>query len=188
LTEVVQTLTLISVSSELKSALHQKAPFSSIEEEVFLSLQLTARMVLDPWAKFLKAAVNFTPVQYNLLRILRGAAPHGRTCGEISERLVTRDPDVTRIVDRLEKRGLVRRERSTTDRRVVRVFITKDGQSSLKRLDQAVREMPRDLLGPMGAKRLGSLRDLLASVRAELGRFPSQDAESPKTSGSRRST
>jgi DNA-binding MarR family transcriptional regulator len=160
------------VAAKLQAEIRQKAPFASVEEELFLALQLTAKMVLDPWAKFLKDSANLTPVQYNLLRILRGAGAEGWTCGEISERLVTRDPDVTRIVDRMEKRGFVARERSTDDRRVVRVFITKDGQAALKRLDKSVQEMPKKLLGPLGAKRLGTLRDLLSDVRSEMGKFP----------------
>ena len=159
--------------AELKTEIHQRSPFDSIEEEVFLALQLTARKVMDPWAKFLKAEASLTPVQYNLLRILRGSHPEGRTCGEVSERLVTRDPDVTRIVDRLEKRGLVKRERSIEDRRVVRVFATPKGLSSLKRLDRAVESMPKKLLGPLGARRLRRLRDLLSSMRSEMGQFSS---------------
>jgi DNA-binding MarR family transcriptional regulator len=160
------------VSSGLKADLHQGAPFASLEEEVFLSLQLTSKTLLEPWAKFLKSHAGFTPVQYNLLRILRGAQAEGRTCGEISERLVTRDPDVTRIVDRLEKRGLVRRERDTNDRRVVKVFITKEGLHDLKRLDKAVDEMPHKILGPLGAKKLRQLRDLLSRARTGMGAFP----------------
>ena len=156
----------------LREEILQKRDFASLEEEVFLALQRTARTVLDPWAAFLKREARFTPSQYNLLRILRGAFPAGRTCGEIAERLVTRDPDVTRIVDRLEKRELVRRERDTEDRRVVRVFLTEAGQRSLSLLDADAERMPRALLGPLGAKRLKVLRDLLDAVRDETGTFP----------------
>jgi DNA-binding MarR family transcriptional regulator len=160
------------VSSHLKADLHQGAPFASLEEEVFLSLQLTSKTLLEPWAKFLKSHVGFTPVQYNLLRILRGAQDAGRTCGEISERLVTRDPDVTRIVDRLENRGLVRRERDDSDRRVVKVFITKEGLQNLRQLDKSVDEMPHKVLGPLGARKLRQLRDLLSEARVGMGSFP----------------
>lgn len=160
------------MASVLKAELRQDAAFASLEEEVFLSLQMTSKSLLEPWAKFLKRYAGLTPVQYNLLRILRGARARGRTCGEISERLVTRDPDVTRIVDRLEKRGLVRRERDPHDRRVVKVFITKEGLHQLKRLDKAVDEMPRKVLGPLGARRLRELRDLLSQLRADIGTFP----------------
>lgn len=156
----------------LREELYQEREFASLEEEVFLALQRTAHTVLDPWAAFLKREARYTPSQYNLLRILRGAFPSGRTCGEIAERLVTRDPDVTRIVDRLEKRELVRRERDAEDRRVVRVFVTESGRKSLARLDAAAKRMPHALLAPLGAKRLEALRDLLDAVRNEIGAFP----------------
>lgn len=160
------------MSSILKEELRQERPFASVEEEVFLSIQLTARILLEPWAKFLKTQASLTPVQYNLLRILRGAQGKGRTCGEISERLVTRDPDVTRIVDRLETRGLVRRERDTRDRRVVKIFVTQEGLRHLKRLDKIVDQMPRKVLGPLGARKLRELRDLLNEARTKVGEFP----------------
>jgi DNA-binding MarR family transcriptional regulator len=160
------------MDSSLQSEISQSTPFASLEEEVYLSLQLTARMALNPWALFLKSNANFTPSQYNVLRILRGAHPGGLTCGEISDRLINRDPDITRLVDRHTKRELVIRQRSADDRRVVRVFITKTGLGSLKRLDEAVTAMPRKLLGHLGKKGLRELNGLLADVRAGMAEFP----------------
>jgi DNA-binding MarR family transcriptional regulator len=158
--------------SRLKEELKQKAPFSSLEEEVVLSLQRTARLVLDPWALFLRERSNLRPSQYNVLRILRGSHPRGLRCGEIAERTITRDPDVTRLIDHLEKRGLVRRERYSKDRRVVMVGITEAGLSTLAELDDAVAEMPRALLGHLGRERLQRLAELLEAARDGMGTYP----------------
>lgn len=156
----------------LQRELEQARPFTSVEEEAFLGLQVVANRIRDPWAVFLRSEAKLTHNQYNVLRILRGAHPEGLTCSEISDRMISRDPDVTRLVDRMEKRKLVRRQRDTADRRVVRVFIGKRALTLLERLDGAVQEMPRKLLGPVGQQRLRALNGLLGRVLADLGRFP----------------
>src|SRR5580698_1466799 len=87
------------------------------EEDAFLDLLRTTEMLSRPLALVLKTE-DLSPTQYNVLRILRGA-PDGLTCGEVSNRMITRDPDITRLLDRLEKRHLVSRCRETKDRRMV---------------------------------------------------------------------
>jgi DNA-binding MarR family transcriptional regulator len=103
--------------------------------------------------------------QYNVLRILRGS-PEGLPCGEIASRMITRDPDVTRLVDRLEKRNLISRCRETEDRRMVMVRITTEGLRLLGRLDEPVEKAHRKQLGHMGRERLRSLTELLHAARS----------------------
>jgi DNA-binding MarR family transcriptional regulator len=103
-----------------------------------------------------------------VLRILRGS-PQGLACGEIATRMITRDPDITRLLDRLEKRGLISRCRETKDRRMVMARITPDGLKLLVRLDVPVQEAHRKQLGHLGRDRLRALAELLHASRAEVG-------------------
>lgn len=138
------------------------------EEEAFVTL-LWATDRLQRRVAELFRTEDLSPTQYNVLRILRGAGPGGLSCGEVAERMVTRDPDVTRLLDRLERRGLAVRTREQTDRRVVRSRITNDGLAVLARLDAPVRALHREQLGHLGSQRLTALTDLLqraASRRA----------------------
>ena len=82
---------------------------------------------MEPWGRFLKTTVQLTNTQYNVLRILRGSHPAKLACSDIAERMIERDPDVTRLIDRLATRGLVTRSRSRRDRRVVEVGLTDKG-------------------------------------------------------------
>lgn len=160
------------MTSQLQQELKQLKPFPSLEAEVYLGLRLTAQRAREPWARHLKAEAGLSTTQYNLLRILRGAHPEGLTCSEVAERMINRDPDVTRLVDRLEKRELVSRERDTGDRRVVKIYISPAGLVTLRSLDRAAEQFPVQLLGHLGKKRLRELRDLLAAVRTGMGEFP----------------
>src|SRR5437764_13295915 len=94
-------------------------------------------------------AEDLSSNQYNVLRILRGA-PEGLPCGEIGSRMITRDPDITRLLDRLEKRGLISRCRETKDRRMVLTRISPQGLKLLARLDEPVQEAHREQLGHLG--------------------------------------
>ncbi len=149
-------------------ALRQTQPFGSPGEELFVALQLAAARALDPWAQELKRLARLTPVQYNVLRILRGARPGALSCRQIVERLITRDPDVTRLVDRLVTRGLVRRARPAGDRRVVEVAITDAGLAVLRELDQTARALPRTVFGALSTSQLRQLGALLGRVVAHL--------------------
>jgi DNA-binding MarR family transcriptional regulator len=110
-------------------------------------------------------AEDLSSTQYNVLRILRGA-PEGLPCGEIAGRMITRDPDVTRLLDRMEKRGLISRARESRDRRLVLARLTSQGLKLVDRLDGPVQKMNRKLLGHLGEERLQALRELLSAARA----------------------
>jgi DNA-binding MarR family transcriptional regulator len=148
----------------LQQEIRQSRPFRSLHEEAFLNLQRTGSALLQALARFFKEH-ELTPTQYNALRILRGAHPDALTCGDIGGRLVTPDPDVTRLLDRLEKRGLVRRARDTVDRRVVRSGITEAGTALLARLDQPVGTFVQGLLGHLPEAELRSMIHLLEQAR-----------------------
>ncbi len=160
------------MSHEVAKALKQRRKFDSLDQEVLLALRVLANRILEPWEKFLKAEADLSVSQYNVLRILRGSHPARLPSSEIGTRMVARDPDVTRLVDRLSKRGLVARERSATDRRVVEVGITADGLALLKQLDPHVDRLPSALVGPLGKAKLTALRDLLDELLEKFGTFP----------------
>ena len=124
------------------------------EEILFLELLRTTDMLTRGLVALLKAE-DLSSNQYNVLRILRGS-PGGLPCGEIASRMITRDPDITRLLDRLEKRGLISRCRETKDRRMVMARITPDGLKLLGRMDEPVEEAHRRQLGHLGRDRLGS--------------------------------
>jgi DNA-binding MarR family transcriptional regulator len=136
------------------------------EEGMFLELMRTTDILSRRPAQVLKTE-DLSMTQYNVLRILRGA-PDGLSCGEISNRMITRDPDITRLLDRLEKRGLISRSRETRDRRTVMARITPEGLALLARLDEPVQEAHREQLGHLGEKRLRELSELLTACRDRL--------------------
>lgn len=137
------------------------------EEAAFLDLLRTSDLLSRGPAQFLKSE-DLSPTQYNVLRILRGAPAEGLPCGEIADRMITRDPDITRLLDRLEKRELISRCRETKDRRMVVARITPQGLKLLARLDEPVQEMHRKQLSHLGGARLKELQDLLAAARARV--------------------
>jgi DNA-binding MarR family transcriptional regulator len=135
-----------------------------IEELVFQQVLRTGEALLEPEAALLKT-VELSFAQYNVLRILRGAGPGGLPCGEIAARMVNRDPDITRLMDRLEARGLVRRTRDAEDRRVVVGEITREGLTLIKGLDRPVTRMHQDQLAHMSRGQLETLAGLLELAR-----------------------
>ena len=90
----------------IQAEIQQTKPFTSLEDEALVALQRTADRLHWRLSEMLKPH-GLSPTQYNALRILRGAGDQGRACSEIAERMINRDPDITRLVDRLERRGLV---------------------------------------------------------------------------------
>jgi DNA-binding MarR family transcriptional regulator len=136
----------------------------SSEEDAFLDLLRTTDMLSRGLVQVLKSE-ELSATQYNVLRILRGS-PGGLPCGEIASRMITRDPDITRLLDRLEKRGLISRCRETKDRRMVMAKITPDGLKLLARLDEPVQEAHRRQLGHLGRERLRALSELLHAARS----------------------
>jgi DNA-binding MarR family transcriptional regulator len=138
----------------------------SPEEAAFLDLLRTTDVLSRCLSQVLKAE-DLSSNQYNVLRILRGA-PDGLSCGEIANRMITRDPDITRLLDRLEKRGLVSRSREARDRRTVLTQITPTGLKLLARLDEPVQEAHRKQLGHLGRQRLRAMTELLLVCRSRL--------------------
>jgi DNA-binding MarR family transcriptional regulator len=142
----------------------QKRSFGTLEEEAFIALLRTADVLQWRAGEMFKQH-GLSPTQYNALRILRGARPEGLTCSEIGERMINRDPDITRLLGRLERRNLVRRKRQQQDRRVIRTAITSAGLALLKSLDRPVLTLNRRMLGHLGEGRLQSLISLLVAAK-----------------------
>ena len=139
------------------------APLPSIEETVFVEMARTTDLLSRRPAQLLKQ-YTLSPVQYNVLRILRGA-PEGLLCGQIAERMITRDPDITRLLDRMEKRKLLERHRDEPDRRRVVVRITPEGLALLRRLDKPIQRVHRAQLGHVAPKKLQALLRQLRECR-----------------------
>src|SRR5438874_696052 len=146
--------------------------FDSREQEVFLNLWRTYDR-LRALEEELFAAYDLTPQQYNVLRLLRGEHPRQMATLSIARRLVSRAPDVTRMLDKLERRGLVRRERPAENRRVVRVGITSAGLGLLRQSQPAVRRLHARQLGHLSRGQLDQLAGLLREARR-----PHEDVDS----------
>jgi DNA-binding MarR family transcriptional regulator len=136
-----------------------------LEDQIFVAL-LKAADSLASEAEQLMKANGLTSTQYNVLRILRGAGPEGLPCSTIAERMISRDPDMTRLLDRMEKRALISRERQKEDRRVVKARITDEGLKLLKKMDAPIRELHKGQFSHMSSARLKTLMDLLTEVAA----------------------
>ncbi len=150
--------------SHIGKEIHQSKPFATTEEELLVSLLRTTDVLEERFDRMVKP-FGISMTQYNVLRILRGAGPGGRTCGEIGERLIAREPDVTRLLERLEKAGYIARTRDTADRRVVVTRITPAGLKLLDALDKPMRELD-GLLKPIGEKKIEKMLKLLDELRA----------------------
>ncbi len=149
----------------LQAELKQKIPFTSREQEAYLSLLRTADALQTQIEAQLKT-FGLTGTQYNVLRILRGAGAEGLPCREIGERMITHDPDITRLLNRLEERGLVERTRARHDRRVIYGKITAAGLKLLREMDGPVERQGREMLRHVGQGKLKQLIELLELVRA----------------------
>ena len=146
-----------------------ETPTDEALRDAFLALLRTAYEFDNALAAFL-APHGLTATQYNVLRILRGAGDEALPCSTVGERMVTPVPDVTRLLDRLERAGRVERHRDTDDRRVVRVRITEAGLETLAALDRPLAAWHRRTLGHLGAGPLRRLTALLERARAGLER------------------
>lgn len=151
----------MNVQSITQQLLKQTRGFSSPHEELFLALQIAADRSMAPWEALLRSQADLTPVQYNVLRILRGAGKEGRLAGEIGDRLITRSPDTTRLIDRLEQRGLVRRKSDATDRRAVRVHITAAGRKLIDPLDDDAKGLMKKTMAHVPEAKIVRLCDAL---------------------------
>ncbi|HEX3134470.1 MAG TPA: MarR family transcriptional regulator [Planctomycetota bacterium] len=155
----------------LLTELKQTKPFRTRENETFLNLVRTTELLRREVIELFKPH-DLTHAQYNVLRILRGALRESepqhqaRTCGDIASRLVTFEPDVTRLLDKLERQGLIVRKRNNADHRVVRSRITDKNLALLTQLNEPIAETQRRRLGRLGQERLATLIDLLEELRS----------------------
>jgi DNA-binding MarR family transcriptional regulator len=152
---------------KLQQEIKQTKPFPGIEQEALLNLQRTAGQALHLTQQMLKPH-GLTPSQYNVLRILRGAGPDGLRCMEIGERMLSHDPDITRLLERLLRQRLIERRRDGKDRRVIYSRISAEGLRLLKELDPEIEESAKLFLGHMNVQRLELLIDLLEEARQGL--------------------
>jgi DNA-binding MarR family transcriptional regulator len=152
------------MGKRLQAELKQTKPLENPEVEVFLNTLRTADYLLRAEGEVLREGDLTTPL-YNVLRILRGAGTEGLSCGAVSSRMVTRDSDITRLIDRLVQRGLVTRERDAADRRVVLSRITERGLTLLRRLDQPIAGCHQRLLRHLTAEQVRTLSRLLELAR-----------------------
>lgn len=148
----------------LHKEIGKKKPFEHPEEEAFLNIARTASLLAADFDRLFKAA-GLSESTYNILRILRGSHPEPRCPSSIGVDLITAVPDMTRLLDRLEKNGLIERERCDKDRRMVWVRITKDGLRVLAGLDAPVLELHRRQLSHMKREELRELNRLLVRAR-----------------------
>jgi len=147
----------------MSSASRPSKSSASLEAHAFIALQKAADGLGQQVEQLLKAN-DLTAAQYNTLRILRGAEPEGLPCSGIAERMISHDPDMTRLLDRMEKRILITRERQKEDRRVVKARITPQGLELLKTLDQPVHELHKRQFAHVPGARLKLLIELLDQV------------------------
>jgi DNA-binding MarR family transcriptional regulator len=151
-----------------RPAKSKRNPQPALEARVFVSL-MRAADALARGAEALLKPYSLSATQYNILRILRGAGEKGLACSELGGRLISRDPDITRLLDRMESRGWIARAREAQDRRVVKTRITAVGLRLLEELDRPVHELHRRQLRHLPVKHLRQLSSLLdrASGRVE---------------------
>jgi DNA-binding MarR family transcriptional regulator len=128
-------------------------------ERAYIAVMRAADRIGTRFAQWLKP-YGLSPTQYNALRILRGAGADGLPCGDIGERMLTRDSDITRLVDRLEKRKLVTRRRDSADRRIIRARITPAGLDLVARLDEPLREFHARTFASLNPDRLRMLQEI----------------------------
>lgn len=152
------------MSPTLREDIRQKKPFTSIHEEAHLNVARTSARLDDAVESLLKDH-GITGTQYNVLRILRGAEPDGLCRNELRDRMITRMPDMTRLLDRMEEAGLVTRSREREDRRMVLTRITSRGLEILDELDGPMVANHKAQLGHLSNAELRSLIDLLTAVR-----------------------
>lgn len=150
----------------LKLEIAQERPFSSTEEEAMLNLMRTSDTLHRAFHRRIRKW-GITSTQYNVLRILRGAQPHGLTCAAIGSRMITAEPDITRLLGRLKALKLIRQHRDRGDRRVVWTQISEAGLELLRSMDPVIEQLPRELLGRLGQNDLTELIRLLELAREQ---------------------
>jgi DNA-binding MarR family transcriptional regulator len=157
----------------LKHEIAQERPFSSPEEEALLNLMRTADCLEREFQR-VSREWGVTSTQYNVLRILRGSHPRGLTCTAIGERMITAEPDITRLLARLKALKLIRQQRDRNDRRVVWTQISEAGLELLCQMDPTIQRTPKKLFNHLTEHEVAELTRLL-----ELARKPCVDRQSP---------
>jgi DNA-binding MarR family transcriptional regulator len=153
----------------LRDEIRQKRPFASLEQEAHIALARTAAVLDHAIGEALKP-YDITPTQYNVLRILRGAGDAGLCRNEVSERMVARVPDATRLLDRMETAGLIQRCRDEQDRRFVTTRISEEGRKLVDQLDKPMEELHRHHFGQLNREELRNLIAYLEEVRGKVCR------------------
>jgi DNA-binding MarR family transcriptional regulator len=157
--------------SNLKTEIAQGPPFASAEEEAVLNIMRTADVMHREFHRRSRDW-GITSTQYNVLRILRGAQPHGLPCAAIGDRMITAEPDITRLLNRLKGLKLIRQRRDRNDRRVVLTHITEAGLELLRQMNPVIDRAPQELLGHLSPSEIAELIRLL-----ELARTPPQSGQ-----------
>src|SRR6202047_4445411 len=145
---------------------HRQRALLPSEDRAFIALQKAADKLALQAEQLLKSN-GLTGAQYNVLRILRGAEPQGLACSSIAERMISHDPDITRLLDRMEKRNLITRQRQSDDRRVVKTFVTSEGLELLKTLDRPVGALHKRQFQGTAPAKLKLLAAMLEEIRAQ---------------------
>ena len=154
--------------SSLRQEIVQEPPFASIEEETLLNVMRTSDCLHRIFHQKTRQW-GVTSTQYNVLRILRGAQPRGLTCSAIGHRMITAEPDITRLMTRMKALKLIKQERDSEDRRVVWTHISKAGLALLKEMDSVILAVPGELLGHLNREELSELIRLLELARKRCG-------------------
>ncbi len=152
------------MANRILEELKQTRPFEDRRQEAALNILRTAD-VLKRGLELVLKPHGITSAQYNVLRILRGAGEHGLHCGGIAERMITAEPDVTRLLTRMERLGLLRRQRDGSDRRVVTAFATKRGLQLLDELEDPLRELQQRQFALLRDEEIDALIGGLEKVR-----------------------
>jgi DNA-binding MarR family transcriptional regulator len=149
----------------LQAEIAQRRPFHSVKAEVTVGILRTAALIERHFAQVV-ARTGVTIQQYNVLRILRGAGDDGLPTLVIRDRMIHAAPGITRLLDKLEKAGLARRERASPDRRQVFCYITRQGIDVLEQLDEEMRQADDVAVGTLDDAQQRQLIKLLEGVRA----------------------
>ena len=152
----------------LKEKIKKKDPFDLPEQEAYLNLLYTQDKLSEEFSELFKAH-GLTQPQYNVLRILRGVGGKGLSTMAILDPMIIRIPDITRLIDRLERGSHIKRTMSKKDRRVIFVKITAKGLDLLSKLDKPVLGLHKDQLGHLTRGELAELNRLLQKSRYPAG-------------------
>jgi DNA-binding MarR family transcriptional regulator len=156
------------MSPSLQQDLKQKKPFRSLQQEAYLSVVRTSTALTDAMEDLVKSK-GISATQYNVLRILRGSGAEGICRNDLRDRMLSRMPDMTRLLDRMEDAGLVVRGREGEDRRMVLTRITEKGKRLLDELDAPVLALHKRQMSRLSDAQLRTLSDLLTLVRESGG-------------------